>query len=160
MKQYRLKKETGLVIGKFYPFHLGHVLLIETALSKVKDLTVIICDKKGQKIPGKLRKQWILEKFPTVKIKIIDSIYGEDDSEIWAKMTKIWLGFIPEFVFTSEDYGDAYCQFLGSKHVPVDKKRLRVPVSGTKIRNNPEKYLNFLPAQVKSYYESNIRIRS
>lgn len=152
----RKKFGSGLVIGKFYPPHLGHYYLIDTALSKVKDLTVIVCYKRGQSISGKLRAKWIKESYPNINIKVINDIYPEDDSEIWAKKTLSWLGFIPEFVFTSEDYGDKYAVFLKNKHILVDRDRKKVQISASKIRENPLKYLNYLPQNVRMYYEKNL----
>ena len=159
MTKFKKIKGTGVVIGKFYPFHLGHAYLIKTALKNVKDLTVIVCDRKGQTISGQLRAKWILENHPGVNIKVIEDVYDDDDSKTWAEKTLEWLNFIPEFVFTSEDYGDLYAHFLGSTHVLVDKNRVNFPISGRKIRRDPLNFLNYLAPNVRFYYESNLRIR-
>ena len=42
----------GLVIGKFYPPHRGHKFLIDTALSQVDYLDVLVCVRAEQAIPG------------------------------------------------------------------------------------------------------------
>ena len=39
-------------------------------------------------------------------------------------------------VFTSEDYGLPYSQYLGCAHQLVDRERVRVPTSGTAVRGN------------------------
>jgi nicotinamide mononucleotide transporter len=154
---YKMRPGTGLVIGKFYPFHHGHSFLIQTALTKVKNVTVIVCERKGETIPGALRARWIKANHSGVDTKIIEDIYPQDDSAIWAKKTIEWLGFAPEYVFTSEQYGAAYAKLMGSTHIPVDMKRTLYPVSGTMVRKNPKKYFPFLSPIVRNYYENNLR---
>jgi len=41
---------TGLIIGKFYPPHLGHSYLIERAERDCKQVTVIVCYKETEAI--------------------------------------------------------------------------------------------------------------
>ena len=38
----------GLVVGKFYPPHRGHKLLIDTALAGVDEVHVIVCDSRAR----------------------------------------------------------------------------------------------------------------
>ena len=93
----------GLVIGKFYPPHRGHQFLIETALSQVDRLDVLICVRPDQTISGELRKQWLQEIHPTACVRAIDDPGEDNNSELWAKYTVRILGSAPEVVFTSED---------------------------------------------------------
>lgn len=108
---------SGLVIGKFYPPHRGHHYLIETALRHVEHLDVLVCVREDQSIPGGLRRQWIQEVHPTATVRAIEDIGEDDNSELWAAYTIRILGRAPDFVFTSEGYGDAYARFLGCTHV-------------------------------------------
>jgi nicotinamide mononucleotide transporter len=156
-KNSQKRSGTAVVIGKFYPLHTGHSYLIDTAVSKVQTVTVIVCNRKGETIPGTLRAQWIKKIHPQVDVKIIEDVYDPDDSAVWAQKTIEWLGYIPEFVFTSEQYGDAYAKFMENTHILVDGKRQKYPVSGTKIRSNPKKYFSFLSPAVQQYYENNLR---
>ncbi len=64
----------GLVIGKFYPPHLGHKFLIERAEASCDQLTVLVCDVPNLKIPAKLRAYWLKCIHPNCKIVIIDDI--------------------------------------------------------------------------------------
>ena len=48
-----MRARTGVVIGKFYPPHRGHKYLIDTAAGQVERLTVIVCARAGQTIPGR-----------------------------------------------------------------------------------------------------------
>ena len=110
----------GLVIGKFYPPHKGHKYLIDSAKSQSEELTVIVCFKLGETIPGTLRAKWLTEIHPSVRVLLMeDNKLDDNDSEGWAKYTKEILGYTPEAVFTSEVYGDPYASFMGCVHVLV-----------------------------------------
>ena len=143
---------TGLVIGKFYPPHRGHSYLIDVARSQAAHVTVIVCDAAGQTIPGRLRARWLCEAHPDVEVRRIDDIYPPDDSRIWAAQTLRWLGYAPDAVFTSEDYGDRYAALMGSTHVKVDRARLVVPCSGTRVRDDPLAWWEYIAPPVRAYY--------
>jgi HTH-type transcriptional repressor of NAD biosynthesis genes len=147
----------GVVIGKFYPPHLGHKYLIDTARSQCEQLTVIVCWKKGQEISGVERARWIQHIHPDVRVLLLDDDrLGDDDSKAWAEDTLAILGYVPDAVFTSEAYGDPYASFMGTVHVLVDKERTYIPISGTKVRSNPMKYAEFLEPIVLAYFAKRI----
>lgn len=151
----------GLVIGKFYPPHKGHKYLIDTARAGVDELTVIVCGKQGQTISPELRAQWLRNIHPDVTIKIIESsddTLPEDDSQAWAEATVGWLGYAPDVVYTSEDYGDAYAAFMGSKHISVDQPRATFPISGTKVRQSPLSHLDYLEPVVRAHFVKRVCI--
>lgn len=148
----------GIVIGKFYPPHKGHGYLIETAKKKVDELTILICDRKDQAIPATLRKKWLEEIYPDVKVCLIEDILKDDDSAAWAEHTKKFLGYIPDVVFTSETYGDPYATLLGSSHTLVDLERKVVPISATKIRQHPFVYWEYLEPCVQAHFARRICI--
>lgn len=146
----------GIVIGKFYPPHKGHKYLIEKGYSQVDELTVMVCEKKGQKISGKLRAAWLKEMVPQARVLVVDDCLSDDDSKGWADYTTKILGYTPDIVFTSEDYGDAYARFMGAKHIQVDKQRKNVPISASQIRSNPLKYWDYLESCVRAYFAKRI----
>jgi HTH-type transcriptional regulator, transcriptional repressor of NAD biosynthesis genes len=149
----------GLVVGKFYPPHRGHKYLIDHATASCKELTVIICHKESESIPGFLRAQWLQKIHPTVRVMtVLDNKLGDDDSEGWARHTKEVLGYTPDAVFTSESYGDPYAKFMGCVHVLVDRDRVHIPISGTMVRSNPMKYAQFLEPCVRAYFARRIAI--
>lgn len=148
----------GIVIGKFYPPHLGHRYLIETALAQADEVTAIVCDKEGQKIRGAIRAGWLKEMAPRIKTVVVPDIYPADDSKAWAEYTIRSLGYVPEVVFTSESYGTAYAHFMGSRHVLVDQERGKVPISSTEIRSNPYHHWDFLAPCVRAYFAKRICI--
>jgi len=144
--------KTGLVIGKFYPPHRGHKYLIETALKQVEHLTVIVCERVDQKLSGALRAEWLKEIHPGVEVLVVEDILKDDDSWAWAEYTKTFLGYIPDLIFTSEEYGERYAAFLGSSHVSVDKLRRAVPVSASQIRDNPLSCWEYLEPCVRAFF--------
>src|SRR5438874_1668554 len=146
----------GLVIGKFYPPHRGHKYLIDTAAARVDRLTVILCGKEGQTIPPELRAAWLREIHPGVEVMVIEDTLPEDDSRAWAEHTLSWLGYRPDVVFTSEDYGDRYARFLGCRHVSVDRARRAVPCSGTAVRADPLGCWEFLEPPVRAYFAKRV----
>ncbi len=142
----------GLIIGKFYPPHRGHQFLIETALAQTDQLTIIVCDQASEAPSATLREAWLRELYPTTTVLRFDDTYNPDDSALWARLVRGWLGYTPEVVFTSEDYGERFAFCLGCKHVCVDRPRAAVPISGTQIRANPYAHWAELPAPVRGYY--------
>lgn len=151
-----MKFDLGLVIGKFYPPHRGHKLLIDTATQHSLRIVVIVCGKSTDSIPGELRGQWIQEIHPKAEVMVIDDRYDENDSQVWADNTLRWLGRAPDAVFTSEDYGDRYSKLMGSRHVSVDRARQQVPISGTLIRRDPFSHWEFLEPAVRGWFAKRV----
>jgi HTH-type transcriptional repressor of NAD biosynthesis genes len=148
----------GLVIGKFYPPHRGHKFLIDTALSQVDHLDVLICSRPEQTIPGELRARWLQEMHPSARVRAIDDPGEDDNSEFWAQYTVKILGSAPDVVFTSEDYGEAFARFLGCRHVMVDRERTHVPISARAIRAAPLRHWDHLEPCVRAYFAKRISV--
>ncbi len=146
----------GLIVGKFYPPHRGHKYLIDAGRAQVDELFVILCQKPGEQPPGELRTNWLREIHPDVNVLLIDDVYDEQDSKIWAENSIRWLGFVPDVVFTSEDYGDRFAFYLGCQHVQIDKARAIVPISGTNVRAAPLQYWEFLEPPVRGWYAKRV----
>lgn len=153
-----MKHELGLVIGKFYPPHRGHKLLIDHAVAHSQQAVVIVCAKPTDSIPGEARGRWLRQIHPTARIMVIDDRYDEHDSRVWAENTLRWLGRAPDAVFTSEDYGDRYAALMGSQHVCVDRQRVRIPISGTAIRKDPYACWDFLEPPVRKWFAKRVCI--
>lgn len=142
----------GLVIGKFYPPHKGHHMLIDTALNNSDSVDVLVCDSPDYRIPAVTRAAWLRHRHPNANVRIIPDIGKDDDSAAWAKYTKDFLGYTPDVVFSSEDYGDEYARLMNATHVKVDRERKIVPVSGTKVRRNVQHEWEFLEPHVRAEY--------
>jgi HTH-type transcriptional repressor of NAD biosynthesis genes len=151
-------RKTGFVVGKFYPPHRGHKYLIDTARAAVDHLTVMICGRPDYTIPTNVRAGWLREIHPDVEvIEVLDTL-GDDDSEGWANYVRETLGYVPDMVFTSEDYGDRFCRFLGSRHVLVDKARIAYPCSGTLVRDDALSMWDCLEPCVRAYFVRRIAV--
>jgi NadR type nicotinamide-nucleotide adenylyltransferase len=148
----------GLVIGKFYPPHRGHKFLLDTALAQVDYLDVLICARPEHTISGELRRQWLEEMHPTACVRAIDDPGEGDNSKFWAEYTVQILGYVPDIVFTSEDYGETYARFLGCRHVMVDRERTQVPVSASAIRLAPIKHWDFLEPCVRAHLAKRVSV--
>ena len=146
----------GLVVGKFYPPHRGHKLLIDTATAAVDDVHVIVCEKPGEDPPAALRAAWLREIHPAATVWRIDDRYDADDSAVWASVCRQLLGFTPDVVFTSEAYGDRFAACFGCKHVLVDQARTAVPVSGTAVRADPLGRWDYLEPPVRGHYAKRV----
>ncbi|MBK5256119.1 MAG: AAA family ATPase [Vicinamibacteria bacterium] len=141
----------GFVVGKFYPPHRGHKLLIDQARAQVDQLIVMLAHHPAQTIPGEVRRAWLEEIHPDCRIHLVPDEL-EDDSSQWAEFTVRHLGRAPDVVFSSEDYGPVFAGLMGSRHVMVDRARLAMPVSATQVRRWPLRYLDFLEPCVRAWF--------
>jgi NadR type nicotinamide-nucleotide adenylyltransferase len=150
---------TGFLLGKFLPLHRGHMYLIETARGRVDYLTVLVCTLPHEPIPGDLRYLWVRELYPDVNVQHFAEDIPQHPHEhpdfwnIWRSVIRRFVPTGPDFVFTSETYGDQLAEILGAHHICVDLKRETFPVSGTAVRADPLKHWGFLPRPVRAYYE-------
>lgn len=139
----------AIVIGKFYPPHKGHKYLIDYALAHSDSLTVLVCDSPEYKISAPVRQAWLQHIHPAANVVIIPDIGQDDNSKAWARHTLRFLGYTPDVVFSSEDYGIAYAQYMNTKHVMVDRDRTHIPISATKVRGDLFEQWPFLTNTVK-----------
>jgi HTH-type transcriptional repressor of NAD biosynthesis genes len=155
------KFKNGLVLGKFYPPHLGHLYLIDTALENTEVVHVVLCHNSSQTISGELRYQTLKSIYgDRIKLYLFDDDHLPQSDIGWGKddFYALWVpevyNLIPELdvVFTSEEYGDDFAQYLGVEHFLVDKERKNYPVSGTKVRSNPFDYWKFIPEKIKPHF--------
>ncbi len=142
----------GLIVGKFWPPHRGHKYLIDSGRARVDHLTVIVCQRPHEQPTGELRASWLREIHPNVIVLLVNDTDDEQDYRVWAQNSIRWLGFIPDVLFTSEDYGVPFAQALGCEHVSVDRARRTVPISGTQIRSAPFQHWDFLESPVRAWY--------
>ena len=159
-------KKIGLVFGKFCPCHLGHIALIRFAQSQCDHLYVLLSVSDKDPIPSKLRLGWMLDLFKDdlnieIRITDIELPVVPYSSKLISKMWAEWLKkTFPDVttLFTSERYGDFTAEFMGIDHVLFDNDREEFFVSGTKIRNHPFVYWNYIPDVVKPYFVKKICI--
>jgi NadR type nicotinamide-nucleotide adenylyltransferase len=148
--------EHTLVLGKFYPPHLGHHHLVRTAAALSKRTTVAVLASSVESIPLAGRVSWMAVEHSAdqgvVIIGDVDDYQTDyDDDAIWEAHVGIFRSVLSrraiqegdpsaaavDAVFTSEDYGQELAKRLGAQHVLVDLDRTRHPVSGTDVRADP-----------------------
>ncbi|MBP1467460.1 AAA family ATPase [Candidatus Chloroploca sp. M-50] len=132
----------GLTLGKFAPFHRGHQMLIETALSEVDELVVMVYATDVINVPLQVRAGWIHALYPTLRIieawdgpsgyGTTPEIVREQENYILKKLN----GLRITHFYSSEFYGDHVSQALGAIDRRIDEARLTVPISGTALRED------------------------
>lgn len=139
----------GLVIGKFYPPHDGHHLLVRAAASACDQVTVLVLAHAVESIPLDLRVAWMQEVHAdqdnvTVHGVVDDHPVDFDDPDVWDLHMAEFRRGVAEVssrpvtaVFTSEDYGAELARRFDARKVDVDLDRGLIGISGTMLRADP-----------------------
>jgi HTH-type transcriptional repressor of NAD biosynthesis genes len=137
---------SGLVVGKFYPPHHGHLHLIETAAGRCREVTVLVMAARAETVPLGERVAWLRAAcwgLPAAKVIGVPCDVPVDfgSRPVWAAQVAVMASALeanglapPGAVFSSEPYGDELAVRLGAQHVCVDPGRATVPVSASQIR--------------------------
>ncbi|MEK6822182.1 MAG: nicotinamide-nucleotide adenylyltransferase [Thermoproteota archaeon] len=149
----------GLLIGRFQPFHLGHLAALRFALSKVDKLWIGLGSsnkplQKNNPFSAEERKEMILSSIDeSMKQRI--QIYFIPDLENHIKWIELIDTLVPKFdiVFTN----DELTRHLYSKHdvqvlpIPFVKRDI---LSGTNIRDmiiSDQTWEDFVPEGTKNF---------
>ena len=156
-----MRSAHGLVIGKFYPPHAGHHLLIRTAAASCERVSVAVLAATAESIPLALRVAWLREEHPGVRVVgAVDDVpvdYGS--AAAWDAHVAIMRSVVAEpvtAVFTSEAYGPELARRFGAVHVAVDPTRELVPCSGTAARADPAGCWPYLAAPVRAWFATRV----
>ncbi|MGE0755443.1 MAG: AAA family ATPase [Pirellulaceae bacterium] len=158
MEQDIARVRRGLVLGKFLPPHAGHEFLVRFASGFADQLTVLVCSLPRDPIPGELRYAWTRELFPHVRIVHVADELPQEPAEhprfwpIWRDVVCRAAGGPLDYIFASETYGIRLAEEVGARFIPADLARGQVPVSGTRIRQQPLKYWDYLPPCVRPHF--------
>lgn len=168
----------GLVVGKFCPLHDGHRLLLDTARADSEQLVIISYMKPEHALcPRARRDAWLAALYPDAVRLVVDDAeltrrcrsagvptrtVPQDDApeaehrEFCGWLCRDLLGTTVDAVFTSEDYGDGFADALSAffggpvRHICVDKLRVAVPISGTRLREDTSLHARFLREPVRA----------
>jgi|TARA_B100001758_G_scaffold82352_1_gene70034 nicotinamide-nucleotide adenylyltransferase len=144
----------GFLIGRFQPFHLGHLEAIKFALSNVEYLHVGIgssnkSHEERNPFTADERKEMILSSIDDeIKKKIsLHYIPDVDDHSQWTNLVD---EIIPEYdvVFSNDDFTHELYDKRGKSIISVDLKS-RSNLSGTNIRNlilTDQNWKEFVPS--------------
>lgn len=143
--------KSGLTLGKYAPLHRGHQLVIEIALAEMDEVRVIIYNApETTLVPLSVRADWLRKLYP--QIKVLEARDGPTEvgnsREIKRRheeyiIDKLKIRGVTHF-YSSEFYGEHMSKALGAVNRQVDPLRESTPVSGTKIRDNPFLYREFI----------------
>ena len=149
-------------MGRFCPPHLGHSHLIDRAAGQVDQLVVFVNTRDGEVVPGGLRAGWLAELHPDVTVVEVhhdlDTDFG--DEELWARWIALFqerwplAGAGPAAVFSSDPYAAELARRLGAACIVVDADRVAVPISATRVREQPADHLDFLAPPVRAWVEA------
>lgn len=152
----------GLVIGKFYPPHLGHQHLISTAASRCHAVTVLVMAASDESIPGADRARWLAATHAdedNVRALSVPSDAPVDytDDIVWTAQVALMRVSVAQVsdmpvdaVFSSELYGEELAARLGAEHVLVDPDRRAIPVSSTILRQDLAGNWHLLPPAARA----------
>lgn len=137
---------SGLVVGKFYPPHRGHLHLIEVAAAQCREVTVLVMAARAETVPLADRVAWLRAAcggLPAVTVigAPCDVPVDFSSGPVWTAQVAVMTAALegngqasPVAVFSSEPYGDELAARLGARHVCVDPGRVTMPVSASQIR--------------------------
>lgn len=140
----------GLLIGRFQPFHLGHLEAIQFALSKVEKLWIGIgsSNKPSQKnnpFTADERKEMILSSISDSISKQIQ-LFPIPDFDNHKKWIENIDSIVPKFdvVFTNDELTQHLYSKFGKTVISVPFKQREI-LSGTIIRNKIKSDQNWQP---------------
>ena len=155
--------ETGLIVGRFNPPHLGHSYMIQRAAARCDRLVVFVNTRNGELVPGHLRAGWLADLHPGVHVVKVahDLDTGWDDEGLWVR----WMSLFrsrwphdtgPHAVFSSDPYVDELARRFNAQPVIVDADRTAVPISATMIRVAPAQHLDAVAPAVREWIIDNL----
>jgi len=141
----------GLTLGKYAPFHLGHKFVIDTALSEMDRVIVMVYEDDITPIPVQTRANWIRKLFPSVEV--IECKDGPQTVGYTPEIMEIQEAYILKVVgnrrithfYSSENYGAHVSKALGAVDRRVDQARDALDISATEIRTDAYRHRAFVP---------------
>lgn len=155
--------ETGLIVGRFDPPHLGHSHLIDRAQERCRRLVVYVNSSPARDaVPGGRRAGWLAELHPAATvIEVAHRLRTDfDDEALWERWIALFRAHWPHpdgphAVFSSDGYVGELARRLDAAAVVVDAERVNVPISATEIRAEPATHLDRLAPPVRAWVVAN-----
>ncbi|MDD3263379.1 MAG: AAA family ATPase [Candidatus Nanoarchaeia archaeon] len=176
----------GILVGKFFPLHRGHLTHIFNAYSQCDQLNIIICDNiqldmrlckeaNIKYISADTRLRWLkteLKGFNNIKIHIMKEPNDMPEYPIgWPQWSKCLNSFIYDYctpyttdikftIFTGElndvEFYKSYFPEYDIKY--FDYSMTRYPISATQIRKNPLQYWDYICGSARKHFAKKILI--
>ncbi len=180
IEELTINKKVGVIFGKFYPLHTGHIHLIQRAISQVDELYVVLCSdtirdmalfeqsamSRQPTINDRIR--WLLQTFKyqkNIHIELLkeDGIPAYPNGWLeWSDRVKKLFrekGIKPNCVYSSEPQDVAmYKDLFDLETVLIDPERRFMQVSGTQIRQAPLQNWQYIPTEVRPFFVRTVAI--
>ncbi|PWD86658.1 adenylyltransferase/cytidyltransferase family protein [Ignatzschineria cameli] len=175
-------KKIGLIVGKFYPLHQGHISMILTAKLSVDQLHIFVCSETDR--DEELYQSSAFTTQPTIEDRLhwakiclneIPGIFLYDFNEdgipsypngweAWSdrlKSTLSTLKITPTLIFSSEPQDKVHYEKLFQLPVQlIDPPRDLFPISATEIRENPIENWHFIPTIIRPFFRQRILLEN
>jgi NadR type nicotinamide-nucleotide adenylyltransferase len=137
----------GLIVGKFYPPHFGHLELIADAARRCEHVAVVVAGNSQEVIGLADRVRWVAwesARWPSVTVigAVDEHPIDYDDPIVWGLHEAVFRTAVDEIargipidaVFTGEDYGEELARRFSATH--VRHYRDSSGPSGTRLRGD------------------------
>jgi HTH-type transcriptional regulator, transcriptional repressor of NAD biosynthesis genes len=147
--------QSAVVFGKFWPLHVGHLKLINGALSRADHVLVVVNDG-NEDVPTEVRMRWVAEEFPSARVVSAPDLCGHDTTECTLSCSEHYAGWLiashgpVEAVFSGERYGDLLAKCLGATSVRLD--RVNDEWAGREIRRDIPGHWSLLSPPARAWY--------
>lgn len=152
--------EHALVVGKFYPPHLGHEYLLSTALRHSRRVTALVLASSAESLGMEKRATWLRGSFagePRLEVlcALDDVRIDYADPDVWRQHVDIMRAALAgaaapvDAVFSSEAYGAELAAHFSAAHVCLDPLRELYPVSATALRQDLAANWEMLPLSAR-----------
>lgn len=152
----------GLLVGKFYPPHLGHSRLIDHAARQCEHLTVLAMAAQSESIPVGERVTWLRDTHAaTGNVEVLgapcDAPFDLSSPTVWGTQVALMAAVLRQqgrepvdAVFSSEAYGDELAGRFYARHVAFDPGRGLVPISSSQVRADLAGHWDHLAAPTRA----------
>lgn len=167
----------GVLPGKFFPPHRGHLFQIINASTMCKKLYVVVSDSEtlakkkceDANIPFMslyLRTLWLsieLQAFEHIEVITIDEsnipTYPHGSKEWSDLLLKVMHEKFDAIFGGEQEYIEIYKKYFpNATYEMFDYKRSRYAISGTVIRDNPLNYWNYILGSARSFFAKRVLI--
>ena len=147
----------GLIVGKFWPPHIGHLQLIDHLRDQCDKIFIVVCSTKLQTPSGARRALWIQAVVPEAEIIVVEDFCAfHHPNPCFPRCTAAWARRVEELnigriaiVASSESYGPSFAKEFGARHVTIDRFEGK-GISSTAIREDLSGRWHDLPRAVRS----------